>query len=116
MRNFALWIKGSAVFILIGAAGCSQRGPGPCPECNTGTGGVSFSIPLTVPDVLRVTATVSAADISPPIIQDLTISGAPPVISGTILNIPSGGNRTVALAAFPASPDAAVAIDRGSAT
>jgi hypothetical protein len=108
---------GSRLWILAAlgiAGGCQLDRPG-----DGGDGVVSVSIPLTVTDVARIVASVTGTGIAAPITSDLVIGGPPPAASGVIRGVPAGTERRVTLEGYPAlagSPEADVAIYRGTAT
>jgi hypothetical protein len=105
-----------AVAAVLGLAACSQTSEVACGDCAPGMGGLRLALLVSSSSVARVTATVTAPDLATPIVQDLTIAGTPPAATGTIANVPAGGDCLVTLAAYPSAPEAAVVIFRGSAT
>jgi hypothetical protein len=105
------------VVTLAFALACTpEPGGPPCTDCGEGLGGFRISLPITSADVVRVRATVTAADLAAPIASDLALGGSPVTATGTIRDIPVGAGRTLTVTAFPSLPgtaEADVVIFRG---
>ena len=88
-------VHGSIIALSLALAACSSSAT---------NGGAELAVkiaPLSAADVFRVQVTVSAPDISPPLVVDLA-GDAAGVWRGTITGIPAGPNRTIQAEALDA--------------
>lgn len=91
-------LKHLIVAAALGVVGCGSDGAADDPLTVAGVGTAEVSIPLEISEITSVVATVSAVDITTPIVANLAIVGN--LATGLVAGIPAGVDRNFSVSAF----------------